>query len=161
MFALLLAKFTKRTTDYRHGTSGNLKNPGQIIWCQGLALVFRTFTALSTCMDGPSLLTGDHTLRHRDMTPLYTSLSTLGAKVEAMHRDGKAPAVVWSKARSGVVDIPGVCQLAVYLFHSSRSPIRRKANDHPAIPTCIFPAPYIRQTLESMKSSGHRSGGKR
>ncbi len=90
------------------GTAGRLKTPDEVINCGNSGIIFRFFTAISTCCEGYTVLTGDDSIRHiRPCGPLIEALNSLGAWAVSTKSDGHAPVVVRGPMKGGTAEIDG------------------------------------------------------
>ena len=136
------------------GTAGNIKRADKVFDCKGSGLVFRVFTALSSIGQDPFILTGDATLRKRVMHPLFAALRALGANLNSINDDEKAPVVNWGGGlKGGECRLPGdissqfvtAILLAAPFAHS---PVKVNAEGE------ILSKSYIRQTIAAMAAAG-------
>lgn len=90
------------------GTGGKLKTPEDVINCGNSGIILRFFTALASCCEGYTVLTGDESLRHiRPMGPLVDAINQLGAWAVCTKSDGHAPVVVRGRLRGGRAELDG------------------------------------------------------
>ncbi|MEV0297650.1 3-phosphoshikimate 1-carboxyvinyltransferase [Nocardia sp. NPDC050710] len=90
------------------GCGGRFRHEGRVIQANGSGLVFRTMAALGSVQPAPVVVTGDETLCGRVMAPLLTGLRDLGASIDSICREGRAPIVNWGRGlRGGVCRLPG------------------------------------------------------
>jgi len=91
------------------GTGGKLATPDDVIHCGNSGIILRFFTALATCCEGYTVLTGDESLRHiRLCQPLLDALNALGAWAVSTKGDGHAPVVVRGRLKGGQAEIDGI-----------------------------------------------------
>lgn len=136
------------------GAGHGLKYDNCVIDAAGSGLVFRTMTALACALASPVVITGDATLRNRVMAPLFEALRELGADLQSICQDGKAPVVSWGRRLAG-----GRCRLpgnvssqfitAILLAAPfARRPVEIEVTGE------VYSKSYIRQTLSSMARAG-------
>ncbi|MEO5377997.1 MAG: 3-phosphoshikimate 1-carboxyvinyltransferase [Magnetococcus sp. DMHC-6] len=137
-----------------HGIGHRFNLQSQIIHAKGSGLVFRIFTALASFINGPVIITGDATLRNRVMSPLFDGLRMLGASVECIADENKAPVVNWGNTLTGSsCTFPGNISsqfiTAILLIAPlARNPIEIRVDG------TVYSQSYIRQTLEAMRHAG-------
>jgi 3-phosphoshikimate 1-carboxyvinyltransferase len=109
-----LEMFGARITPKAHevwevaGTGGKLATPDDVINCGNSGITLRFFTALSTCCDGYTVLTGDDSLRFiRPCQALVDAINSLGAWAVSTKGDGHAPLVVRGHLRGGSTEMDG------------------------------------------------------
>ncbi len=134
------------------GTGGKLQTPEDIVDCGNSGIILRFFTALATCCDGYTVLTGDHSLRHiRLCQPLIDALNSLGAWAVATKGDGHAPVVVRGRLKGGSCEIDGIDSQPV-----SALLIAAALADAPSDITVINPGekPWVGVTLDWLDRCG-------
>lgn len=133
------------------GTGGKLTTPDDVVDCgnSGTALYF--VTAMACLADGWSVLTGDHQIRRRPITPLLDGLASMGASAFTTRGGKAAPALVKGPLKPGLVKFEGklsqyvsaVLITAPYLDGTTRVEL--------ATP---MEKPYYDMTVEWMRSQG-------
>ncbi|QCP54526.1 3-phosphoshikimate 1-carboxyvinyltransferase [Trinickia violacea] len=120
----------------------------------GSGLVFRVFTALTCFSPTPAVITGDAILRGRVMAPLFEALSKLGANIECIAENGKAPIVNWGGGfEGGRCDLPGNVSSQFITAIMFAAPLAKRPTEiH--IHGEILSISYIRQTAEAMRHAG-------
>lgn len=134
------------------GTGGKLQTPEDIVDCGNSGIILRFFTALATCCDGYTVLTGDHSLRHiRLCQPLIDALNSLGAWAVSTKDDGHAPVVVRGRLKGGSCEIDGIDSQPV-----SALLIAASLADAPSDITVINPGekPWVGVTLDWLDRCG-------
>ena len=107
MFGAKVEPHAKNTWEVT-GTAGRLKTPDDVINCGNSGIILRFFTALASCCEGHTVLTGDHSLRNiRPMQPLIDALNQLGAWAVCTKNDGHAPVVVRGPLKGGRAEMDG------------------------------------------------------
>ena len=81
------------------------KNPNGIIDAENSGTTIRIAAAISSLLEGKTVLSGDKSLRERPMQPLLDALESIGAKCSS--KDGKPPITVTGKVKGGEITIPG------------------------------------------------------
>jgi 3-phosphoshikimate 1-carboxyvinyltransferase len=128
----------------------------RVIDAVGSGLVFRTFTALTSFASTPAVITGDAILRGRVMKPLFDALGGLGARIDCLGDEGKAPIVNWGGGmQGGRCTVPGNISsqfITAVMFAAPFAP----APIEIAIEGEILSISYIRQTIAAMRQAGIR-----
>jgi 3-phosphoshikimate 1-carboxyvinyltransferase len=125
-----------------------------VIDAAGSGLVFRTMTALSCAFPSPVVITGDATLRNRVMAPLFEALRELGANIQSICQDGKAPIVNWGRAlEGGLCRLPGNVSSQFITAILLAAPFARRPVEIEVVGE-VYSKSYIRQTLSSMSRAG-------
>jgi len=136
------------------GVGGRPQAARRLIDAGGSALVLRMLAAISSAAPGPSVLTGDSTLRGRVMAPLLGALGALGAEVEPILGNGCAPLVNWGGGLAGGrCVLPGDVSsqfVTALLFAAplAAAPVDLTVSDR------VFSQSYIRQSLAQLARSG-------
>ncbi|MGW1463186.1 3-phosphoshikimate 1-carboxyvinyltransferase [Streptomyces sp. NPDC002308] len=136
------------------GIGGTFPAVGRVIQSRGSGLVFRIVTALASVQPSPVVVTGDATLRNRVMEPLLEALRELGADIESIVGENKAPIVNWARGlRGGVCRLPGDISsqfITAILFAAplADGPVEIEVTGE------VFSQSYIRQTLASLTDAG-------
>lgn len=89
------------------GFDGKLKIPDNVLDVANSGTTLRIMTAISSLVDGATVLTGDASIRTRPNTPLLNALNDLGAVTFSTRNNGMAPIVVRGKMKGGKVKIDG------------------------------------------------------
>ncbi len=89
------------------GFDGKLKIPDNVLDVANSGTTLRIMTAISSLVDGATVLTGDASIRTRPNTPLLNALNDLGAVTFSTRNNGMAPIVVRGKMKGGNVKIDG------------------------------------------------------
>jgi 3-phosphoshikimate 1-carboxyvinyltransferase len=89
------------------GFDGKLKIPDNVLDVANSGTTLRIMTAISSLVDGATVLTGDASIRTRPNTPLLSALNDLGAVTFSTRNNGMAPIVVRGKMKGGKVKIDG------------------------------------------------------
>lgn len=122
----------------------------------GSGLVFRTFAALTSFSRTPAVITGDTILRGRVMKPLFDALDQLGARIDCLGDEGKAPIVNWGGGlRGGRCMVPGNISSQFVTAVLFAAPFAEQPTEL-AIEGEILSISYIRQTIAAMQRAGIR-----
>jgi 3-phosphoshikimate 1-carboxyvinyltransferase len=136
------------------GIGGTLPNIPRVIHSRGSGLVFRVVTALASALPSPVVVTGDATLRKRVMEPLLQALRELGADIEPIVDENKAPVVNWGCGlKGGTCRLPGDISsqfITAILFAAplADGPVEIEVTGE------VYSQSYIRQTLASLTDAG-------
>lgn len=134
------------------GSSPRYNN--RVIDVAGSGFVFRTLSAVSSVLPSPVVITGNRTLCSRVMAPLFDALRELGADIESISEQGKAPIVNWGGGLQG-----GKCQLPGDISSQFISAILFAAPlaERPVeieVTTEMYSKSYITQTITSLTRAG-------
>ncbi|MEV5959548.1 3-phosphoshikimate 1-carboxyvinyltransferase [Streptomyces sp. NPDC051987] len=136
------------------GIGGTFPRIGRVIQSRGSGLVFRIVTALASVQPSPVVVTGDATLRNRVMEPLLQALRELGADIESIVSENKAPVVNWGRGlKGGTCHLPGDISsqfITAVLFAAplAEGPVEIEVSGE------VYSKSYIRQTLASLTDAG-------
>ncbi|MER7668276.1 3-phosphoshikimate 1-carboxyvinyltransferase [Kitasatospora sp. NPDC096128] len=136
------------------GIGGTLPSVRRVIQSHGSGLVFRVMTALASALPTPVVVAADATLRKRVMEPLFHALRELGADIESIVDEDKAPVVNWGGGlKGGTCRLPGDISsqfITAILFAAplADSPVEIEVTGE------VFSQSYIRQTLASLTDAG-------
>lgn len=136
------------------GIGGTLPHIRHVVQSRGSGLVFRVVTALASALPSPVVVTGDATLCNRVMEPLLVALRELGADVESIVSENKAPVVNWGHGlKGGTCRLPGDISsqfITAVLFAAplAESPVEIEVTGE------VYSQSYIRQTLASLTDAG-------
>jgi 3-phosphoshikimate 1-carboxyvinyltransferase len=136
------------------GIGGALPDIRRVIQSRGSGLVFRVMTALASVLPSPVVVTGDATLCKRVMEPLLQALRELGADIESIVSENKAPVVSWGRGlKGGTCRLPGDISsqfITAILFAAplADGPVEIEVTGE------VYSQSYIRQTLASLTDAG-------
>ncbi|MBD0674492.1 3-phosphoshikimate 1-carboxyvinyltransferase [Streptomyces sp. CBMA156] len=136
------------------GIGGALPDIRRVIQSRGSGLVFRVVTALASALPSPVVVTADATLRRRVMEPLLEALRELGADIESIVDENKAPVVNWGGGlKGGTCRLPGDISsqfITAILFAAplAEGPVEIEVTGE------VYSQSYIRQTLASLTDAG-------
>jgi 3-phosphoshikimate 1-carboxyvinyltransferase len=139
-----------------HGVGRDLRSGQRVIDAIGSGLVFRTFAALTSFAPSPAVITGDTILRGRVMKPLFDALDQLGARINCVGEEGKAPIVNWGGGfKGGRCTVPGNISsqfITAVLFAAPMAELPTEV----VIEGEILSISYIRQTIATLRRAGIR-----
>lgn len=137
------------------GFNGELKIPDNVIDVANSGTTLRIMTAVSSLVEGATVLTGDASIRTRPNTPLLNALCDLGAEVFSTRNNGMAPIVVRGKMKGGNVHIDGSISsqfisalLVACPFAENETTIFIKGE--------LKSKPYVNITIDMLKDAGAR-----
>jgi 3-phosphoshikimate 1-carboxyvinyltransferase len=113
----------------------------------------RLLTGIASTLDGPTVLTGDASLRKRPMALLLEALRALGARARSRHGDGCAPVEVSGPLRGGAVAIAGSVSSQFVSSLLIASTLAREATTVRVLPP-IRSLPYVDVTLHMLDRFG-------
>jgi 3-phosphoshikimate 1-carboxyvinyltransferase len=135
------------------GFDGRLKIPENVIDVANSGTTLRIMTAVSSLVDGATVLTGDASIRTRPNTPLLNALNDLGAEAFSTRNNGMAPLVVRGKMKGGKVYIDGSMSsqfisalLIACPFAENETTILIKGE--------LKSRPYVNITIDMLKDAG-------
>lgn len=135
------------------GFNGKLKIPDNVLDVANSGTTLRIMTAISSLVDGATVLTGDASIRTRPNTPLLNALNDLGAMAFSTRNNGLAPIVVRGKMKGGKVHIDGSISsqfisalLIACPFAENETTIIIKGE--------LKSRPYVNITIDMLKDAG-------
>jgi 3-phosphoshikimate 1-carboxyvinyltransferase len=138
------------------GNGGVLKADNRVIDARGSGLVFRLFSALTCFSPSAAVVSGDAILRTRVMAPLFDALRHLGARIEYVGDEGKAPIVNWGGGlRGGRCTLPGNVSSQFVTAIMFAAPLADDVTDI-RVEGEILSVSYIRQTIAVLRKAGIR-----
>lgn len=136
------------------GAGGTFEYDNQVIDSLGSGLVFRVFSALSTTVPSPVIISGDATLRKRIMAPLFSALRQLGADIDCIVSPDRAPVVNWSAPlKGGQCSIPGNLSSQFITAVLLAAPLAQNSVEV-NVTDEVYSQSYIRQTVAAMRKVG-------
>ncbi len=136
------------------GIGGGIKYNNTVLDCLGSGLAFRVSAALTSTCKSPVVITGDKSLRPRVMKPLLDALLDLGANIDCLAEEGKAPIVNWGNGlKGGKYSIRGDISSQFITALLLVAPLTEKGLEL-EITEEILSKSYIIQTIEFMRLSG-------
>ena len=135
------------------GFDGKLKIPDNVLDVANSGTTLRIMTAVSSLVDGATVLTGDASIRTRPNTPLLNALNDLGAVAFSTRNNGMAPIVVRGKMKGGKVQIDGSISsqfisalLIACPFAENETTVMIKGE--------LKSRPYVNITIDMLKDAG-------
>jgi len=132
---------------------GNLKAPGEAVYCGESGTTIRFMTAVSCLVDGTLRLTAGPSLSRRPMGPLLDALNSLG--IEAHGEHGCPPITVHGRGGigGGEATLPGdvssqFVSALLLVAPLTRSPLTVR------VTTPLQSWPYVRMTMDAMDGFG-------
>ena len=109
----------------------------------------RIFSALAALFDKPVTFDGDQSIRQRVMTPLFSALKNLGAKIES--ENDKCPFTITGPIKGGKTSVDGISSqfLTAILFSS---PLAKENTE--VIVENLHEKPYVNITLDWLEKQG-------
>jgi len=135
------------------GFDGKLKVPDNVIDVANSGTTLRIMTALSSLVDGTTVLTGDASIRTRPNTPLLNALNDLGAEAFSTRGNGMAPLVVRGRMRGGRVHIDGSMSSQFISALLIACPFARHETTV-MIKGELKSRPYVNITIDMLKDAG-------
>lgn len=90
------------------GVAGKPSIPDDVIDSGNSGQVLRFVGAIAGLLDGATVITGDHSVRHnRPVLPLLSALNQLGAEAFSTRGDDKAPIVIRGPMKAGKITMDG------------------------------------------------------
>jgi 3-phosphoshikimate 1-carboxyvinyltransferase len=125
-----------------------------VIQCEGSGLVARVFTVLGMVGQGALLITGDHILRRREMTPLFEAVQKANQSLEYLGDPYHLPVLVRGGGmRGGDYELPGDVSSQFITALLIGAPMAESPlTIHVRGP--VFSGSYLRQTIAAMKTAG-------
>lgn len=90
------------------GNGGKLKPPACVLDAQNSGTGFYFLLALSSLIDGYTVLTGDYQICYRPAQPMIDAINKLGGHAFSTRNTGTAPIVVKGPIKGGEFSMPGV-----------------------------------------------------
>ena len=135
------------------GFDGKLKIPDNVLDVANSGTTLRIMTAVSSLVEGATVLTGDASIRTRPNTPLLNALNDLGAVAFSTRNNGLAPIVVRGKMKGGKVQIDGSMSsqfisalLIACPFAENETTVLIKGE--------LKSRPYVNITIDMLKDAG-------
>jgi 3-phosphoshikimate 1-carboxyvinyltransferase len=135
------------------GFDGKVRIPDNVLDVANSGTTLRIMTAVSSLVDGATVLTGDASIRTRPNTPLLKALNDLGAQAFSTRNNGMAPIVVKGKMKGGKVHIDGsissqfISALLITCPFASNETIIMIDGD-------LKSRPYVNITIDMLKDAG-------
>jgi 3-phosphoshikimate 1-carboxyvinyltransferase len=135
------------------GFDGKLKVPDNVLDVANSGTTLRIMTAVSSLVDGATVLTGDASIRTRPNTPLIKSLNDLGAQAFSTRNNGMAPIVVKGKIKGGKVHIDGSISSQFISALLIACPFAKNETTI-MIDGDLKSRPYVNITIDMLKDAG-------
>lgn len=133
------------------GVANELQVPGAVLDTENCGTGLFTLTAVSSLIDGCSVISGDYQICNRPAQPLIDALNDLGAKVFSTRNSGTAPLVVQGPMKGGKTSLPGMNSqwLSPLLQAGALTPkgVTIRVKD-------LVEIPYVNMTMAWMKKAG-------
>jgi 3-phosphoshikimate 1-carboxyvinyltransferase len=137
-----------------YGIGKKIAPLNKVIDAKGSGLVFRTFTALAAATNQAIVLSGDETLCKRVMSPLFDALRQLGANIESIHNNDRAPVVSWNSPwLGGKCILPGNISSQFITAILIAAPFAENMVEI-EVDGEVYSQSYIKQTIEYMTNAG-------
>lgn len=139
------------------GVSNRPQVPGGVLDAGNSGTGYYLLTAISSVIDGCSVISGDYQICYRPAQPLIDALNDLGAQVFSTRNSGTAPLVIRGPLKGGRTSLPGINSqwLSPLLIAGALTPdgVIVQVKD-------LVERPYVNMTMEWMKKGGVRSSHK-
>ncbi|MEW6533034.1 MAG: 3-phosphoshikimate 1-carboxyvinyltransferase [Thermodesulfobacteriota bacterium] len=133
------------------GVANRPRVPGCVLDAGNSGTGFYLLTAVSSLIDGYSVVSGDYQICYRPAQPLIDSLNELGAEVFSTRNSGTAPLVVKGPLKGGKTSLPGINSqwLSPLLIVGALTPkgVTVSVKD-------LMEIPYVNMTMAWMKRGG-------
>jgi 3-phosphoshikimate 1-carboxyvinyltransferase len=133
------------------GVANRPQVPGCVLDAGNSGTGYYLITAISSLIDGCSVVTGDYQICYRPAQPLIDALNQLGAKVFSTRNSGTAPLVVRGPMKGGKTSLPGINSqwLSPLLIAGALTPegVTVRVKD-------LVEIPYVNMTMGWMKKAG-------
>ena len=133
--------------------SGGLQPPSKEVDARNSGTTLRLLTGTASLVEGPTILTGDASLRARPMGPLLDALGGLGASARSLSGDGRPPVEVRGFLRGGDVSIPGSVSSQFASSLLLACPLASQDTHLTVVPP-IRSEPYVEITLRMLAAFG-------
>ncbi len=135
--------------------SEGLRSPEAEIDARNSGTTIRLLAGTASLVPGPTVLTGDASLRKRPMGPLLESLCALGATSRSLGGDGRPPVEVRGTLRGGEVSVPGSVSSQFVSSLLLACPMAREDTILRVLPP-LRSEPYVEITLRMLSAFGAR-----
>jgi 3-phosphoshikimate 1-carboxyvinyltransferase len=137
------------------GFDGKLIIPDNVLDVANSGTTLRIMTAVSSLLDGSTVLTGDASIRTRPNTPLLNALNDLGAVAFSTRNNGMAPIVVRGKMKGGKIKIDGSISSQFISALLIACPLSENETTI-IIKGELKSRPYVNITIDMLKDAGAR-----
>lgn len=148
----------------------SLRAPSREIDARNSGTTLRLLTGAASLVRGPTVLTGDASLRKRPMGPLLDALGDLGAQARSLSDRGRPPVEVRGPIRGGAAAVPGSVSSQFLSSLLVACPLAAEATELHVTPPVVS-APYLEVTRAMVQRFGgdvecrgtdfHIAGGQR
>ncbi len=135
------------------GFNGKARIPDNVLDVANSGTTLRIMTAVSSLVDGATVLTGDASIRTRPNTPLLKALNDLGAEAFSTRNNGMAPIVVKGKMKGGKVEIDGSISSQFISALLIACPVSSNET-RIMIDGDLKSRPYVNITIDMLKNAG-------
>jgi len=133
------------------GVANRPRVPGCVLDAGNSGTGYYLLTAVSSLIDGYSVVSGDYQICYRPAQPLIDSLNELGAEVFSTRHSGTAPLIVKGPLKGGKTSLPGINSqwLSPLLIAGALTPegVTLTVKD-------LVEIPYVNMTMAWMKKAG-------
>lgn len=142
-----------RTSDGLQISAGPLHASDAPIDARNSGTTLRFLSGVASLLLGPTLLTGDASLRKRPMGPLLDALERLGAQAGSLGGDGRPPVKVQGVIRGGQASVPGFISSQFLSSLLIACPLAANPSEIRIVPP-IRSEPYVSMTRRAMRAFG-------
>ncbi len=145
-----------------HGTGGKLKTPEKVLNLENSGTTLRFLTTMTSLASGPTVLTGDESLKTRPMQELMDALEPLGVEASSNNHNGMAPITVENGFMGGKTVIKGDVSSQYISSILLSAPYAKNSVDLEVVGE-FKSQPYVNMTLDIMEKFGvkiHKKGDK-
>lgn len=142
-----------RSSDELRVRSHGLQVPAKEVDARNSGTTLRLLTGTASLVEGPTVLTGDESLRKRPMGPLLDALGGLGASARSVSGNGRPPVEVRGFLRGGDVSIPGTVSSQFVSSLLLACPLASQDTHLTVVPP-VRSEPYVEITLRMLAAFG-------
>lgn len=136
-------------------TAAGLRTPQEEIDARNSGTTLRLLSGVAALVAGPTVLTGDASLRRRPMAPLLDALTRLGAPSRSRSGDGRPPVEVRGVLRGGEASISGSVSSQFLSSLLIAAPLAPEPTTLLVLPP-IRSEPYVEVTRSMLRAFGVR-----
>ena len=133
------------------GFAGKPKTPGSEIDLLNSGTSANLIAGVAALAQGPTVLTGDESLRSRPFAPILKALNDLGASAESVSGDGKAPLKISGFLKGGSTEIDGMNSQPVSSLLISCA---LASGDSEIFVPNLHEQPYVKMTMQWLDEQG-------
>ncbi|MDP6671265.1 MAG: 3-phosphoshikimate 1-carboxyvinyltransferase, partial [archaeon] len=145
------AKISQNENWEIEGFAGKPKTPGSEIDLLNSGTSANLIAGVATLAQGPTVLTGDTSLRSRPFAPILKALNDLGASAESISGDGRAPLKISGFLKGGSTEIDGMNSQPVSSLLISCA--LAQADSEIFVPN-LHEQPYVKMTMQWLDEQG-------